>query len=97
MLASLGFYILSRMMGFFVLTIKIPTEASDIATLDRFLRAILKVISIVFPRLDLYGKSEWLIYGVTNFTDIYIILGQSMIYIPLMIFMAFYDFNRKQF
>jgi hypothetical protein len=96
-MASLGFYIISRMMGFFVLTIKIPQELSDFATLDRFLKATLKIISIVFPRLDLYGKSEWLIYGVVNYSDIYIILGQSLIYIPLMIFMAFYDFNRKQF
>ena len=96
-MASLGFYILSRMMGFFVLTIQIPKATADFANLDRFLKAILKIISIVFPRLDLYGKSDWLIYGVVNFSDIYIILGQSLIYIPLMIFMAFYDFNRKQF
>ncbi|MES2677817.1 MAG: hypothetical protein V4612_05855 [Pseudomonadota bacterium] len=96
-MASLGFYIISRMMGFFVLTIQIPRNPSDFATLDRFLKAILKIISIVFPRLDLYGKSEWLIYGVVNSADLYIILGQSLIYIPLMIFMAFYDFNRKQF
>lgn len=95
-IASLGFYVISRMMGFFVLTIKIPEQISDVATYDRFLKAVLKVISIVFPRLDLYGKSEWLIYGISNYSDIFI-LGQSLIYIPLMIFMAFYDFNRKQF
>ncbi|MCE3255372.1 MAG: hypothetical protein K0R25_866 [Rickettsiaceae bacterium] len=96
-LASLGFYTLSRMMGFFVLTIKIPEGLSDINSWDRTLKAVLKAISVAFPRLDLFGKSEWLIYGVTNFTDIYITFGQSLIYIPLMIFMAFYDFNRKQF
>ncbi len=96
-MASLGFYIISRMMGFFVLTIKIPKDLSDFSSLDRILKATLKIISIIFPRLDLYGKSDWLIYGVVNFSDIYIILGQSLIYIPLMIFMAFYDFNHKQF
>jgi len=96
-MASLGFYIISRMMGFFVLTIQIPRELSDFASLDRVLKAVLKTISIVFPRLDLYGKSDWLVYGAINSSDLYIILGQSAIYIPLMIFMAFYDFNRKQF
>jgi hypothetical protein len=96
-MASLGFYIISRMMGFFVLTVKIPQSLSDFATLDRVLNSVLKIISVAFPRLDLYGKSEWLIYGAVNLTDIYIILVQSIIYIPLMIFMAFYDFNRKQF
>ena len=84
-------------MGFFVLTIQIPKNIYDFNTMDRFLKVTLKAISIVFPRLDLYGKSEWLIYGIVNSSDLYIILGQSLIYIPLMIFMAFYDFNRKQF
>jgi ABC-type transport system involved in multi-copper enzyme maturation permease subunit len=96
-LASLGFYILSRMMGFFVLTVKIPQSASDFESTNRILHIILKAISVVFPRLDLYSKSDWLIYGMSNFSDFYIVLGQSLIYIPLMIFMAFYDFNRKQF
>ncbi len=96
-LASLGFYILSRMMGFFVLTIKIPESAADFASTSRILHVILKAISVVFPRLDLYSKSDWLIYGVNDFSDFYIVLGQSLIYIPLMVFMAFYDFNRKQF
>ncbi|MFT6105977.1 MAG: hypothetical protein ACJATL_000191 [Rickettsiales bacterium] len=96
-IASLGFYIISRMMGFFVLSVKIPQSLSDFVTLDRILNSVLKIISVAFPRLDLYGKSEWLIYGAVNMTDVYIILVQSIIYIPLMIFMAFYDFNRKQF
>ncbi len=96
-LASLGFYIISRMMGFFVLTIKIPQSIDDANSINLALRIVLKAISVLFPRLDLYGKSEWLVYGVINSVEIKIILIQSLIYIPLMIFMAFYDFNRKQF
>jgi ABC-type transport system involved in multi-copper enzyme maturation permease subunit len=96
-ISSLGFYIISRLMGFFVLTIKIPKELIDISSSDRLLKAILKIVSMAFPRLDLYGKSDWLIYGMINFSDVWIVLVQSAIYIPLMIFMAFYDFNRKQF
>jgi hypothetical protein len=96
-LASLGFYILSRMMGFFVLTVKIPDSISDVSTINLFLESTLKIISVAFPRLDLFTKSEWLIYGATNISEIYIIAAQSLIYIPLLTFMAFYDFNRKQF
>lgn len=96
-LATIGFYILARMMGFFVLTIKIPEKISDINTAKQFLQAVLKVLSTIFPRLDLFAKSDWLIYGIDNFANINLILLQSAIYIPLMIFMAFYDFNRKQF
>ena len=96
-LASLGFYIMSRMMGFFVMSIDIPSQMSDVSTVNRALSSLLKLISIVFPRIDLFSKSEWLIYGVVNNYEIMLILSQSLIYIPLMIFMAFYDFNRKQF
>lgn len=96
-LASLGFYILSRMMGFFVLTVKLPESTADFATTNRVLHVVLKSLSVVFPRLDLYSKSDWLIYGMSNFSDFYVVLGQSLIYVPLMICMAFYDFNRKQF
>lgn len=96
-LASLGFYALSRMMGFFVLTIKIPKSTSDVSNWDLSLKALLKIISIAFPRLDLFAKSDWLIYGMNNFSDFSIILGQSLVYIPLLIFMSFYDFNCKQF
>ena len=96
-LASLGFYILSRMMGFFVLTISIPKSGADFSSTNQVLHIVLKAMSVIFPRLDLYSKSDWLVYGVSNFTDIYIIIGQFVVYTPLMIFMAFYDFNRKQF
>ena len=96
-LASLGFYILSRMMGFFVLTIEIPKNITDFSSTNRILHVVLKSISVAFPRLDLYCKSDWLIYGLNDFSNLYIIIGQSIIYIPLMIFMAFFDFNRKQF
>ena len=96
-LASLGFYILSRMMGFFVMTINIPQASVDFSSTQRIMNAVLKAISVSLPRLDLYTKSDWLIYGVGNFNDTNIIIWQFIIYTPLMIFMAFYDFNRKQF
>ena len=96
-LAALGFYILSRMMALFVFTAKIPQDVKDISTINLFLKSLLKIISAIFPRLDLFAKSDWLIYGVTSFSDITIIITQSIIYIPLLIFMSFYDFSKKQF
>lgn len=96
-LASLGFYIISRMMGFFVLTIKMPESVTDFNSLQRILSSFLKILSFIFPRLDLFTKSDWLIYGISDFSGIIIIGIQSLIYIPLLIFMAFFDFRRKQF
>jgi len=96
-LATLGFYILSRMMAFFVLTIHLPQSSADFSTWKVGLDSFLKVLSLIFPRLDLFAKSEWLIYGINDYKILAIILVQSLIYIPLMTFMSFFDFGKKQF
>lgn len=94
-IAGLGFYIISRMMGLFVLTTSLPQNFAELKL--HFFKSVLKIISFAFPRLDLFGQTNWLIYGVKDFTNIKIIIAQSLIYVPLMIFMAFHDFGKKQF
>lgn len=94
-MASFGFYIISRLMGVFVLAINLP---QDIAQAKNHLLAVsLKFLSALFPRLDLFTQSEWISYGVSDASNLKIILIQSLIYIPLMIFMSFHDFKKKQF
>ncbi len=94
-MASFGFYIISRLMGMFVLAINLPQDIAQAKS--HLLGASLKFLSALFPRLDLFTQSEWLSYGVSEFSNLKIILIQSLIYIPLMIFMAFHDFKKKQF
>lgn len=94
-MSSFAFYIISRLMGIFVLSINLPQDLSQIK--GQFFSSFLKILSAVFPRLDLFGQSEWLSYGISNFSNLKVILWQSLIYIPLMIFMAFHDFKKKQF
>lgn len=94
-MASFAFYIISRLMGMFVMAIKLPEDF--ITAKNHILAASLKILSAVFPRLDLFSQSSWLIYDIKDFTSLKIIALQSVIYIPLMIFMAFHDFKRKQF
>ena len=97
-LASLGFYIISRLMGMFVMAINLPKSVStNIELSTQSFSTILKFLSAIFPRLDLFGQSEWLTYGISDFWNLQVILVQSLIYIPLMIFMAFHDFKKKQF
>jgi len=98
-LAAFSFYLLSRLMGFFVYAIKIPDDPLDIqiGSLTGFMELVLKALSVIFPRLDIFTKSEWLIYNVTNFGDFSLIISQSLIYIPFMLLVAFFDFKRKQF
>ena len=94
-MASIAFYLMSRMMGFFVMALKTPWE--ETTKHQTIYEYVLKIFSIVFPRLDLFTQSKWLIYGVENMLTVKIILLQSLIYIPLLIFMAFYDVKRKEF
>jgi len=96
-LATLSFYILARMMAFFVLTIDLPDSYADFNSVQRFLKSSLKYLSFIFPRLDLFAKSDWLIYGINDYRGIIITTVQSLIYIPLMTFMSFFDFSKKQF
>jgi len=94
-LASLGFYAISRLMGMFVMTIDFTDEVSKANHGD--LGMALKILSIIFPRLDLYSQSSWPVYGDWNDSILLIILFQSLIYLPLLIFMSFHDFKKKQF
>jgi hypothetical protein len=94
-MASFGFYIISRMMGVFVLAIEIPQDLQAVKL--HFMASLLKFMSVLFPRLDLFAQSAWLNYGVADFSNLKIVLWQSAVYIPLMIFMAFHDFKKKQF
>jgi hypothetical protein len=96
-LATFGFYILSRMMGFFFeLAYLSPSGNKFLNFLISVSNFIFKVVSGLVPRLDVFGQTSWLLYGwdVKLFP---LILLQSMIYIPLLFFIAFYDFRKKQF
>ncbi len=94
-MASFGFYIISRLMGVFVMAIELPQDFA--AAKNHVMATTLKFLSVLFPRLDLFAQSSWLNYEINDFSNLKIVLWQSLIYIPLMIFMAFHDFKKKQF
>ncbi|NBX52068.1 MAG: hypothetical protein EBT63_00225 [Proteobacteria bacterium] len=94
-LASFGFYAISRLMGMFVMTIDFTDELTTVKHGE--LGMALKILSVIFPRLDLFSQSSWPIYGVKDDMVLWVIFFQSTIYLPLMIFMAFHDFKKKQF
>lgn len=95
-LASLVIYTLSRMMGFFVSTTKsgvlFQQEEANIAS-----TWLMKIISVVVPRLDFFAHSNWLIYGAKSYDDLFLFLIQGGVFIPLLIAAAVIDFKRKQF
>lgn len=94
-LASLGFYALSRLMGFFVVVIDSDHFSLGNRALDVLVGGSLKLVSTVVPRLDLFASTSWLVYGDTAL--LWAVVLQSAVYIPLLVLVAAFDLNRKQF
>jgi hypothetical protein len=95
-MASMGFYVLARMMGFFMVT-----TGSGFLFQQHWLNVILtsslKFVSVIMPRLDFFSKSEWLIYGLKNSEELKLFALQASVFIPLLILATIADFRRKQF
>lgn len=95
-MASLGFYVLSRMMGFFIATSNssLLFRSNDLNQLSEF---TMKALAIFVPRLDFFAKTEWLVYGIESHAELHRLLIQAAIFIPLLLAAAVIDFRRKQF
>lgn len=89
-LLSLGFYVLSRMAGFILLIVYKPGN-------EGFSSDIFAHISKFIPRMDFFGKTEWLLYGYKTNEEVYLFLAQAAIYITLLAAIAIYDFKKKEF
>jgi ABC-type transport system involved in multi-copper enzyme maturation permease subunit len=94
-LVSIGFYAISRLMGVFVMAINMPKTVVDVKF--NITGSLLKLLSVAFPRLDLFAQTSWLIYKIEDFSSFKIMLFQSIVFTPLLIFMALHDFKKKQF
>jgi len=94
-LASCAFYVLSRLMGFFLITLfNHPPFSSALAR--HISTTAIDVTSYVIPRLDLFAKSAWLHYGASAHE--WLLFGaQSLIFIPLLLCATMLDIRRKAF
>lgn len=95
-MASLGFYVLSRMMGFFLATANsaLLFRSAELNEMSKFL---MEKLAIFVPRLDFFAKTEWLVYGLGSRMEIAHFALQGAIFIPLLLVAAIIDFRRKQF
>lgn len=93
-LGCMGFYVLSRMMAFFVFA-----SNAGMFNNPKFiaLKLSLQSISTIMPRLDFFGKSEWLVYGINSANDWQVFVVQVIIFVPLLLAATMIDFRKKQF
>lgn len=112
-LATLGLYVLARLIGTLIGIASVPALTWVFKVLNR----VMDVISIVVPRLDMMGQTSWLVYGVKGsggigfleYTGSYAhmmishigILGfivlQGGLFIALLLAAAAFDFARREF
>jgi len=112
-LATLGLYVLARMIG---TVLGIAYEAPD-NFFYACMNNVVEVISVFIPRLDLMGQTTWLIYGTGGsggfgftreagpYAHLMIerlgLLGftslQGVIFVLLLFFAALFDFLRREF
>ena len=94
-LATAGLYILSRLMG----EILGVLDAAQQLPLYNLLSTIMKLVSVIVPRLDLMGQTSWLLYGTAGESAVgyYFIVGQAAVYSALLIMAALVDLMRRQF
>jgi ABC-type transport system involved in multi-copper enzyme maturation permease subunit len=95
-MASFAFYLISRLMGFFVATLDQPSLLTA-GKYGQIMGKILQALSSLIPRLDLYAKSSWLIYGTEGQKDLWVFQAQSFVFIGVLLAMAVFDFKRKEF
>lgn len=94
-LATMGFYVLSRMMAFFIVTSQSGMVSTDFKYI--ILKYALQGISTMVPRLDMFAKSEWLVYGYNSTQDWVVFVVQVAVFVPLLVLASIADFRRKQF
>lgn len=92
-LATAGFYALSRMMSFLTGIAAFGKQSG----VNRVLNPYIDAVSFALPRLDLFSQTRWLVYGIETTDLIWVIAAQSLVYPPLLLLAAAYDLQRKHF
>ena len=55
------------------------------------------VLSICLPRLDLFGKTSWLLYSDFSIGSIGLFLTQTLAFCGIFVFAAIIDLKKKEF
>ena len=88
-LACLGLYLLGRVIGL----LDGIAAAQDAGGLLDHLTGLL---ALVLPRLDLLGRSVWLVHGIGDPATLLPVLLQCTLYAVALAAAATYDFGRRQ-
>lgn len=92
-MATLGFYVLARMMG---QILGIIDQGPKFYNLE-ILETAMQVISSITPRLDLMGQTSWLLYGPAGDISYSFVFVQGIVFAALVLMASMIDLVRRQF
>lgn len=96
-LATLGFYIFAKITGLFFILLNNPIASGFNNPISLGSKKLLHFICLLFPRLDLFSQTEWLIYGFTGIELLIRLLASTLVFLTLTILCAIYDFKKYEF
>ena len=97
--ALMGVFIIygaSRIVSSVLLMSKYPIIAHTSAA-QKFMDGIIEVMTWLLPDLHRFTQTEWLAYNTAEWSSLLPLLGQTIIYLILLSFIALFDFYRKNF
>jgi len=91
--AVMSFYLLARSMSVIQLISDSPILEAHTFSQD-FINFIIDAIAVILPKLHIFTKSEWLIYGV-DYSDLLAVMSQTIIYLVILLSAGLFDLYRK--
>jgi ABC-type transport system involved in multi-copper enzyme maturation permease subunit len=92
----LAFYLLSRSIGAIQLISGSPL-LNDQSLTHRVTAWLLHALAYLLPGLDRFSQSAWLVDKTAAISNFAIPMGQTFVYLPLLISAALFDFHRRNF
>ncbi|MDT8282146.1 MAG: ABC transporter permease [Gammaproteobacteria bacterium] len=86
----------SRIVTSMLLMVKYPIIAHT-SVAQKFMDGFIEFITWLLPDLHRYTQTEWLTYNTADWALLLPLLGQTVIYLLLLSFIALFDFYRKNF
>ena len=86
----------SRIVTSIFLMAKFPIIAHT-SMAQKFMDSVIELMTWLLPDLHRYTQTEWLTYNTAEWGVLLPLLGQTMVYLCLLSFIALFDFYRKNF
>ena len=86
----------SRIVTSIFLMAKFPIIA-HVSVSQKFMDGFIEGLTWLLPDLHRFTQTEWLTYNTAGWSDLLPLLGQTVIYLSFLSFIALFDFYRKNF